>query len=128
MTWSSLLLALVVSHVVGDVLLQTDWEAINKRGGLTGAGSMRALLMHVTTYTLSFVPVAVWVGEDRSVARAALALVLVAVPHLLVDDGWPVSVWITRVKHAPLPAPALSIAVDQAFHVVCLLAVALLIA
>ena len=128
MTWSSLLLALLAAHVVGDVLVQTEWEAINKRGGLTGSGSLRALLLHVTTYTLSFVPVAVWVANDRSVARALLALVLVAIPHLLVDDGRPVTVWITRVKHAPLPAPALSIAVDQSFHVVSLLAVALILA
>ena len=128
MTWSSLLIALLVSHAVGDVLVQTEWEAINKRGGLTGSGSRRALLMHLATYTLSFVPAAIWVGEDRGAGRAVLALVLVAVPHLLVDDGRPVSVWITRVKHAPLPAPALSIAVDQAFHVVSLLAVALIIA
>ena len=126
MTWSSVLMALLVSHVVGDVLLQTDWEALNKRGGLTGSQSARALLKHLFTYTLAFVPALVWIGEDRSAARALEIAAVVALPHLLIDDGRLVAFWLERVKGAKRPGLALTIAVDQSFHIVCLLGAALL--
>ena len=51
--------------------------------------------------------------------------VLIAIPHVLVDDGHFVQVWMREVKHAPDPAPSLRLMVDQSFHVVCLLAAAL---
>ncbi len=126
MTWSSVLLALLVSHVVGDVLFQTEWEALNKRGGLTGSHSARALLHHILTYTIAFTPALVWIGQDRSAVRALEAAALVALPHLLIDDGRFVGFWLERVKGAQRPGPALMIAVDQAFHIVCLLGIALL--
>ncbi len=128
MIWSSVLLALLVAHVVGDVLFQTDWEALNKRGGLTGSHSSRALLQHVFTYTVAFTPVLVWIGQDRSAVRALEVAALVALPHLLIDDGRIVTFWLERVKGAQRPGPALTIAVDQAFHIVCLLGIALLAA
>jgi len=39
-----------------------------------------------------------------------------------------VRVWLRRIKHAPEPAPSLSLMVDQSFHVVCLLGAALIAA
>jgi hypothetical protein len=126
MTWSSLLLALLVAHVVGDVLLQTDWEAVNKIGGLRARESSRALLNHVTKYTVAFVPVLVWIANNRGSARALEIAALVAFPHLLIDDGRLVRIWLERVKGAQRPALGLTIAVDQAFHVLCLLGAALL--
>jgi hypothetical protein len=128
MTWSSVLLALFVAHVVGDILFQTDWEAVNKLGGLRARTSARALLTHVTTYTIAFVPVFVWVANNRGAGRALAVAALVALPHLLIDDGRLVRFWLERVKGAQRPAVGLTIAVDQAFHVVCLLGVALLAA
>jgi hypothetical protein len=128
MTWSSVLLALLVSHAVGDVLFQTDWEAVNKIGGLRARRSARALVTHVVTYTVAFVPVLVWIANDRSAARAVEIAALVALPHLLIDDGRLVRIWLERVKGAQRPGLGLTIAVDQAFHVVCLLGVALLAA
>ena len=50
--------------MVGDYLLQTDWQARNKRGGLGGDPvARRALLTHVTTYTLAFVPALIWIAR-----------------------------------------------------------------
>ncbi len=127
-SWSSALLALLVSHVVGDVLLQTEWQALNKPRGFSDAVARRALARHVVTYTLACIPPLVWIGSERSPTRAVLVGVLVAIPHLLVDDGRVVRVWLRDVKHVPDPPLGLSIAVDQAFHVVCLLGAALVAA
>jgi len=128
MTWPAALLALLVSHVVGDVLLQTDWQAVAKVGGLGDPGAWRALGRHVAIYTLAFVPALVWIGSQTSAVRAVAVGALISVPHLLVDDGGLVRAWLRYVKRAPAPAPALTIAVDQSFHLVCLFGAALVAA
>ena len=63
MPWVEVFAVFVVSHLAGDYLLQTDWQAENKRGGLGGDPvARRALLSHVTTYTLAFVPAFIWLA------------------------------------------------------------------
>ena len=50
--------------MVGDYLLQTDWQARNKRCGLGGDRVARARCSrHVTTYTLAFVPALIWIAQ-----------------------------------------------------------------
>jgi len=127
-TWPAALLAFFVSHVVGDVLLQTEWQARNKARGLGDALGRRALARHVTMYTLAFVPALVWIGAETSAQRAIGIGLLVAVPHLLVDDGRGVHAWVRVAKRVDGSAPALVVAVDQSFHVVCLFGAALLAA
>lgn len=39
MTWTAVFGVLLVSHLVGDMLLQTGWQALNKYSGL-GAASL----------------------------------------------------------------------------------------
>lgn len=126
-TWPAALLALLVSHVVGDVLLQTDRQAQDKPRGLGDDLGRRALASHVGTYTLAFVPALAWIRRSRGLARALAVGGLVAGPHLAVDDGRLVQAWLRGVKRAPTPPPALVIAVDQSFHVTSL-AVAALVA
>ncbi len=125
MSWPAALLALLVSHVVGDVLLQSDWQALNKVRGLGDPVARRALLLHVSTYTLAFVPALVWIGTKTNAGRAVGVGALVAVPHLLIDDGHLVTAWLRHVKRTARPPLALTIAVDQSFHVICLLGAAL---
>jgi hypothetical protein len=84
--------------------------------------------LHVSTYTLPYLPVLIWVGEDRGAVRAVVVALLVAVPHIVVDDGRLVRGWLRQVEHSPDPAPSLRLMVDQTFHVVCLLGVAVLAA
>jgi hypothetical protein len=125
--WEAVFAVFVVCHLTGDFLLQTDWQATNKRGGLSGdAVARRALFSHATVYTLVFIPAVVWIASERS----ALALALVAVifvPHLVQDDGRLVIGWNRRVKHASLPpGDPVYIAIDQAFHLVFLFGTALL--
>jgi hypothetical protein len=80
------------------------------------------------TYTVAFLPTLVWVAIDRSLLGAVGVAVLIAIPYVLVNDGHFVQVWMREVKHAPDPAPSLRLMVDQSFHVVCLLAAALIAA
>lgn len=119
-TWPASLLVLLVSHVVGDVLLQTDWQAQHKTKGIEDGLGRRALARHVGTYTLAFIPALAWVGRGRGATRALAVGALVAGPHLLIDDGRLVRAWLRGVKRAQTPPAALTIAVDQSFHVVAL--------
>jgi hypothetical protein len=127
MTWVEIFTTFVVSHLVGDYLLQTDWQALHKRGGLArGAGeARRALFTHVGTYTLAFVPALV--VSDLSV-ELVWVVPAIAIPHLIQDDGRLLHAYMKRVKHLdPTGNLSVSIAVDQTFHLLALLAVALAI-
>lgn len=128
MSWSQALLALLVSHAVGDVLLQTEWQAQTKGRGLADPLGRRALARHIATYMLAFVPALVWVAAEVGVLRALAVAGVVAISHLIIDDGRVVSAWLREIKHSRRPPPALAIAVDQTLHVVCLLAAALVAA
>jgi len=128
MSWYAALLALLVSHAAGDVLLQTDWQALNKVRGFTDRVARRALLQHVASYTIAFIPALVWIGTRTTAWRAVLVAALVAIPHLLIDDGRLVRLWLAQVKRAQRPGAGLTIAVDQVFHALCLLGAALVAA
>lgn len=128
MSWSEVFAVLVVSHLVGDFLLQTDWQARNKHGGLGhDSGRRRALRNHTAIYTLSFLPALVWIGAETAPARAVLIGVLIAAPHWVQDDGRLLDAYMARVKGSPNPAPGLRIAVDQSFHLLALFGIALLV-
>ena len=103
MSWSAVLLALLVSHAVGDVLLQTDWQATNKVRGLGDSTSRRALVAHLSTYTVAFVPALIWIADRTFAWRAVAVLAIITVPHLAIDDGRIVRVWLRRVKGATTP-------------------------
>lgn len=128
MSWVSVLAAFLVAHMVGDYLLQTDWQARHKRRGLgSDPISRRALVTHVTTYTLAFLPALVWIGVELQPAWAVISGVLIFVPHLLIDDGRIVQLYLVRVKRADGLNLSLAASVDQSFHVLSLFLVALLV-
>ncbi len=116
----------VVCHLVGDYLLQTDWQAEHKAGGLGGdPNARRALLSHVATYTLAFVPAFVWLYEDVGAEVIAVAAAIF-VTHLVQDDGRLLTAYIARVKGPGAVANrSVAVAVDQSFHVVVLFVTAL---
>jgi hypothetical protein len=128
MSWAPVLAAFLVCHLAGDLLLQTEWQALTKVRGLSDPEGRRALMAHAATYILPYLPVLLWIGADRGAVRAVVVALLIALPHVAVDDGRFVRVWLRQVKHSPDPAPSLRLMVDQSFHVVCLLAVAMLAA
>lgn len=129
MSWVEVFAVFVVCHLAGDFLLQTDWQATHKDRGLAGDPERRrALVSHVSVYTLCFVPALVWVGLENGWGQAATGLVLVYVPHLVQDDGRLLDLYIARVKGLAQKSPGLRIAVDQSFHILVLFGTALLVA
>lgn len=129
MSWVAVFDVFVVCHLVGDFIFQTDWQATHKDRGLGGDPvRRRALLAHVATYTLAFLPALVWIVCELDLWRALLAAVVIAVPHLIQDDGRLLDGYMRRVKGpGSVASPGLRIAVDQSFHVVALLGAALLV-
>lgn len=127
MRWEGVFLVFLVCHVTGDFLLQTDWQALNKRGGLSrNRDARRALFSHVTVYTLVFVPACIWVASETTALAIAL-LPVVFIPHLIQDDGSVLMAWNRTVKRSSsTPGDLLYMAIDQSFHVVALFATALL--
>jgi hypothetical protein len=126
--WEEVFAVFVVCHLTGDFLLQTDWQAVNKRGGLFGRNgeSRRALFSHCVVYTLVYVPALFWVCAHRSAVAFAL-LPVIFIPHLVQDDGRALIAWNRIVKSSSAePGDTLYMAIDQAFHVVALFGTALL--
>ena len=115
-----------VSHHIGDYLLQTDFQALKKKGGLGDDDeSRRALLHHGVTYTAAFVPALLGVARRTSLPRAVGVAALITLPHLAIDDGRLVNAYMTKVKRTPADVDAdLTARVDQSMHLVCLLAAA----
>jgi Protein of unknown function (DUF3307) len=127
MPWVEVFAAFVVCHLAGDYLLQTDWQARHKRGGLgPDPQSRRALASHIVSYTLAFVPALIWLADDIG-AWAVGVGALIAVPHMIQDDGRLLAAYLKNVKHADGKAnPSVAAAADQAFHFVALFLTALL--
>jgi Protein of unknown function (DUF3307) len=127
-SWVDAFAAFLVSHMVGDYLFQTDWQARHKRGGLGGDPvARRALFTHVTTYTLAFVPGLIWIGANTSAAVAIVSGILIFLPHLIIDDGRIVRFYLARVKRVDGFNVGLAANVDQSLHVLSLCLVAILV-
>ena len=127
MRWEEVFAVFLVCHLAGDFLLQTDWQAVNKRGGLSrNRVARRALFSHAAVYTLVFVPAVIWVATQTTALALAL-LPVIFIPHLIQDDARLLVAWNRNVKRSsPVPGDYLYIAIDQSFHVVFLFATALL--
>ena len=118
----------VVCHLVGDFLFQTDWQARCKRGGLgRDPAHRRALVSHVLTYMVAFLPALVWIGLETDALWALVTAAAIAIPHLVQDDRRLLDAYMARVKGLAESSSGLRIAVDQAFHVLFLFGTALLV-
>ena len=129
MPWVEVFAVFFVSHLVGDFGFQTEWQALNKHEGL-GANpeARRALLSHIATYTLAYVPALVWLAGDIGAGAAIGTAALISLPHMVQDDGRLVRAWIVRVKGTdPESNPNVAIMVDQTFHLVALLLLSFLV-
>ena len=128
MPWVEVFAVFAVCHLTGDYLLQTDWQARQqaRRPGLGDPVARRALLSHIATYTLAFVPALVWLADDLH-AGVLWVAALIAVPHLVQDDGRLLLLYMAKVKGRDAVATAPIVAVvDQSFHVLALFGLALL--
>jgi hypothetical protein len=125
--WVEVFSVFLVCHLVGDYLLQTDWQAAHKRRGLgPNRVSRRALLAHITTYTLAFGPALIWLLDEIGAWVVGVAA-LIALPHMVQDDGRLLERYIAFIKGEPATRNAAVVAVvDQSFHIVVLFLIALL--
>jgi hypothetical protein len=125
--WVEVFAVFIVCHLTGDYLLQTDWQAAHKRHGLGGDPvARRALLSHVTTYTLAYVPALVWLASEIE-AGVIWVAALIFIPHLVQDDGHLLDRYMSDVKSLSYgDNPLVFGAVDQSFHVMTLFGIALL--
>ena len=128
MLWVEVFAVFVVCHLVGDFLLQTNWQATHKIGGLgRDPVSRRALLSHTLTYTAAFIPALIWIGFEIGAGWAVGVAALIAIPHLLQDDGRALDAYMREVKGVGDDAPpGLRLAVDQTGHFIALFLLALL--
>lgn len=126
--WVEVFAVFVVSHLAGDFILQTGFQATRKQGGL-GADPVarRALGVHTLTYTACFVPALAWLADDLGTAALVATALAVAIPHALLDDGRALHWWLVNVKRTADGPELLPIAVDQSFHLAALLVLALLV-
>ena len=131
MAWVEIFAVFVVSHVLGDYLLQTDWQATHKRGGLGRDRNARmALLSHVASYTLAFVPAGIWLADDGGLGALGLVLLAVGiyVPHMIQDDGRLLTRYIKIVKgDGAAETKEIFTPVDQSFHLIVLFCTALVV-
>src|ERR671919_2870564 len=98
MDWTEVFAAFIACHAVGDYLLQTDWQARNKRGGLgPDPVKRRALFAHVAVYTVAFVPVLIALWDSLGAGVFGVAA-LIFIPHLIQDDGRLLTSYIRQVK------------------------------
>ena len=117
----------LVCHCVGDFLLQTEFQATRKAGGLgSDPVARRALFSHLSTYSLTFVPAFIWIADKESAGRLVATLAIVVLTHLVQDDRRLLYRYTITVKKAdPPPDHPLWIFIDQAAHLVWLFAAAL---
>jgi Protein of unknown function (DUF3307) len=125
--WVEVFAVFIVCHLTGDYLLQTDWQAAHKRHGLgRNRESRRALVSHVTTYTLAYVPALVWLASELD-AGVIWVAALIFFPHLVQDDGHLLDRYMLDVKKLSYgDHPLVFGAVDQSFHVLTLFGISLL--
>lgn len=109
---------LILAHLVGDYLVQTEFEALNKA---LGRFWNRALISHCMKYTLCFVPVVLAFGVSPA------WLLLIYGSHMVFDRRWPIVWWrtyVTRNSEESIKATFwLTVAIDQIFHFLILVVI-----
>lgn len=129
MEWVEIFAVFLVCHLTGDFLLQTEWQATHKHGGLgKDPVARRALVSHVATYGMVFAPALAWLAQDLGAGIAWVAA-LITLPHLLQDDGRLVARYMEITKKTVArDGELLFVAVDQTFHIIALFGIAILAA
>jgi hypothetical protein len=126
-TWVEAFIVFLVCHSTGDFLLQTEFQAVNKGGGLgSDPVARRALFSHLFTYSLTFVPAFVWIASKHSAGRVIATIAIVILTHLVQDDRRLLHRYTVAVKKAnPPPEHPIWIFIYQSGHLLWLFAAAL---
>lgn len=110
------LAAVLVGHLIGDWIAQTDWQAANK------TTSWRANQLHMLTYHMVLAPLCVL---SMSAGWALTTVVVSWLTHSLIDRRWPVQKLMKITGSEPFSKTTFGvIAVDQALHLSILITLA----
>ena len=115
----TLLPLLLAGHLIGDWVVQTDWQAANK------TSSWKANQQHMLGYHLAL---GALVALAVSPASVAVVLAVSWSTHSVIDRRWPVIRLMRATGSAPFSQTTFGVvAVDQALHlsILCLLAAVL---
>lgn len=123
MTGGTLFTALLLAHLVGDWIVQTDHQAAHK------TASWLAMAEHVAGYHLVMLAVLALVWPAGASQLPALAILVVsAVSHALIDRRWPTLWLMRRTASGKLAEQTWGLfVVDQALHLSILATLALLV-
>lgn len=106
---------LVLAHIIGDWLLQTEWQAENKRH------DWGALLIHLALYH-SVVAAVLVLGFKVTGLPLLWAVTFLVVTHAVLDRRSTLT-WIMRALRLTVSRPPdrwMTIAVDQSIHLLLL--------
>ncbi len=106
---------LLAAHLLGDWLLQTEWQAQNK------THNWRALLTHIVIYHAVILAVIVFGYGFRNITAYVVVIVL-AVTHAILDRR-SFELWLMRTFRLTVERPPerwLVLAVDQSIHLLLL--------
>jgi hypothetical protein len=117
------LFGLLVGHMIGDFLFQTDWMSKHKRS------STPACMLHVAVYTLCVMLFTGWaIFQDRETCMCLIAGI--ALPHFLIDR-LNLAYHYMNFRHpqavSPLYWPWALTIIEQTMHLLCLYATLLLL-
>lgn len=107
--------AVFVGHLIGDWIVQTDWQAANK------TRSWKANQQHMLGYHLTLLALI----SLCMPLRAILVVILVSwATHMIIDRRWPVQWLMATTKSIPFAQSLWGVlVVDQVLHVSILLIV-----
>jgi len=114
---------LLVAHLVGDWLLQTEWQALNK------GKNYRALFSHIAIYSVVMFAAILVAGFGLENIRVYIAVAMFALTHAFLDRGWFVPRFLKafRMIVERKPERWMMMVVDQIFHIVTLVIAVLIL-
>lgn len=106
---------LLLGHLIGDWMLQTDWMARNKRGRWWSL----ECVVHCLVYTVAVASV-VWFVDHSAISPSQLGLVFVTIliSHWLIDGFNLADLWGRFINQTQ--ADYVRIVVDQTMHLIVL--------
>ncbi len=106
---------LVIGHLVGDWMLQTDWMAREKQNGLVA----RALLIHCLIYTGTLMATLALVAARHALSPPYLSVgLIVLLSHWLIDGARLAARWSQLLRQTK--QTFVRIMVDQTLHLLVL--------
>ncbi len=103
---------LLMGHLVGDYLLQSNWMAMTK------AKNWLALVTHSIIYTVTIFLFSLFAG-----GIGIIAVLIVFIAHIILDQRRLVRWWLTNINKSP-DIFWLQVMVDQTFHLLILFLIA----